>query len=515
MPPRYVTPYFMTFINTKRPQCRAATPLRGSASQQLGSFRQLPISVLRPELQDASLKMKDGTVSQPAQRSRTPSLQRPPTMAGSPAPPLQRPNHHAPPLPASTASRLRAAGLKIMAAKRFETAGMIQKTDDKAKAPAEEKPANALTRGYDESLSSAALRKVVAAQETVATQNEDLLANASTEMTAKLGEVLQKKFEEGMKNKDFFEELDRNGDGKVSKMEWRQCMRDLGITGPGSAYSVKEVDALFHEMDRDSNGELELAEVNIALKKLKVQFSTAKVKMSAALEMAEACRLRADQARNAADKVEIFESALAVYKQAVACPSAELRLGALLARRGLKPADAIAKFSRTGGAGASDSTAQTSNVIDATIFCQTMAKLFAGVTEEELKSIFEGLDSEGKGQLDTADLYGVLRSLQERKLKAAENEKKLAKAVEQVREHAIAAQDSMRLLLEQEAKQKAEKEEQEKFKQQADAEAAIRAKQEADAKAAAAAAAKEAQKAEFEARIQRRRMSMATPVMVE
>ena len=402
-----------------------------------------------------------------------------------------------------------------MAAKRFEAS---VRTDEKsnaggAKQGSDEKPA--LKSGYDETLSSAALRKVAAAQEQLAKQNEDILATATSDLTAKLGEVLQKKFEEGMKSKQFFEELDRNGDGKISKMEWRQCMRDLGMTGPGSAYGVKEVDALFYELDQDNNGELELTEVNAGLKKLKLQFISAKAKMTLATETAEACRKRAAQAQSAAERVEIFERAHADYKTAVASPSAELRLGALLARRGLKPADAIAKFSRSGATGVSESAAPTSTVIDVTTFVQTMAKLFAGVTEEELRSIFDGLDSEGKGQLDTADLYGVLRTLQERKLKAAENEKKLAKAVISVKDDAVAAQESMRLLLEEEARQKAEKEEQEKLKQQADAEAAVRAKQEAEAKAAAAAAAKEAQKAEFEARIRRRRMSTTTPIMVD
>ena len=119
-----------------------------------------------------------------------------------------------------------------MAAKRLEAGGNKQTPD--------EKPTAAVMRGYDETLNCAALRKIAAEQDAMAAENEQISGTATSELTVKLGEALQKKFEDGMKTKDFFAQLDRNGDGKISKMEWRQCLRDLGVTGAGSAFGVND-----------------------------------------------------------------------------------------------------------------------------------------------------------------------------------------------------------------------------------------------------------------------------------
>ena len=51
----------------------------------------------------------------------------------------------------------------------------------------------------------------------------------------------------GMSNKAFFDKLDRDGDGVVSKVEFRQTMRDLGLTK--EELGSKEIDALFSELD--------------------------------------------------------------------------------------------------------------------------------------------------------------------------------------------------------------------------------------------------------------------------
>jgi hypothetical protein len=48
----------------------------------------------------------------------------------------------------------------------------------------------------------------------------------------------------GMKSKEFFEIMDKNGDGKISKMEFRQAMRDLGLMGESSGYNAKDVDSV-------------------------------------------------------------------------------------------------------------------------------------------------------------------------------------------------------------------------------------------------------------------------------
>lgn len=72
----------------------------------------------------------------------------------------------------------------------------------------------------------------------------------------------------GMSTKAFFEKLDRNGDGKVDKMEFRQTMRDLNLTA--DQLGTKEIDALFAQLDVDGSGELTIQELQVALQKWKV-----------------------------------------------------------------------------------------------------------------------------------------------------------------------------------------------------------------------------------------------------
>ena len=82
-------------------------------------------------------------------------------------------------------------------------------------------------------------------------------------------------------------------------------MRDLGMTGPGSAYGVKEVDSLFIQMDKDS-GELVLAEVSQALKRSsQARISTRKM---ISQQTAQKCRERANLFHDAVVKVERLKS---------------------------------------------------------------------------------------------------------------------------------------------------------------------------------------------------------------
>jgi len=55
---------------------------------------------------------------------------------------------------------------------------------------------------------------------------------------------------------DLFREWDSNGDGQVSKMEFRKVMPLLGYHVP-----VKAIDDLFMSFDRDGSGEISYAEL--------------------------------------------------------------------------------------------------------------------------------------------------------------------------------------------------------------------------------------------------------------
>ena len=108
--------------------------------------------------------------------------------------------------------RWRAAVMRTMAAKKQAEAAKQKGAHDKSKAGAAMKqagdekqgPAAALMRGYDKMLSSEILKQNAAESEAVAKQNEDILENGTSDLTAKLGEILEQKFEEGNEEQGLF-----------------------------------------------------------------------------------------------------------------------------------------------------------------------------------------------------------------------------------------------------------------------------------------------------------------------
>jgi len=61
---------------------------------------------------------------------------------------------------------------------------------------------------------------------------------------------------------DLFREWDTNGDGEISKKEFRKAMVSLGLEVP-----VKDVDALFDKWDGDGGGCIQYKELNRILRK--------------------------------------------------------------------------------------------------------------------------------------------------------------------------------------------------------------------------------------------------------
>jgi len=74
---------------------------------------------------------------------------------------------------------------------------------------------------------------------------------------------------------DLFREWDANGDGEVSKKEFRKAMPAIGLD-----VSVQEVDALFDSWDRDGGGALNLKELSKVLKSPPPPLATALPKSS-------------------------------------------------------------------------------------------------------------------------------------------------------------------------------------------------------------------------------------------
>lgn len=238
-------------------------------------------------------------------------------------------------------------------------------------------------------LSFTALKAIADTFDALAQEYEEKSGSLCT-LESNLGEVLEKKVNEGMKNKDFFEKMDKNGDGKISKMEFRQAMRDLGFLGDKSSYNAKDVDELFGALDKDSGGDLDMQELSSALKGLRLRAKESQGLLEEAKEKATYWRERAQGTREAAEKVELWEQAAKELVEFRANPSPESKVGTLIVKRGLKPADVVSALTSDEG-----ESKKKSKDIDEETFAVGIIGLGVDATREELGAIFQRLDADG------------------------------------------------------------------------------------------------------------------------
>ena len=99
-----------------------------------------------------------------------------------------------------------------------------------------------------------ALRKGVSKQKSMLNVNLDEDGDVKEQLKQHL-------FKEAVRIIDLFREWDEDGDGTVSKKEFRKAMPMLGLDVP-----KVEIDALFDEWDPDGSGNLSLKELNSVLK---------------------------------------------------------------------------------------------------------------------------------------------------------------------------------------------------------------------------------------------------------
>jgi hypothetical protein len=221
---------------------------------------------------------------------------------------------------------------------------------------------------------------------------------------------------------------------------------------------------------------LDMSELSKALKELRLRAQSVSEQEVVAKEKAEYWRGRAESTREAAGKVEEWEAAVLQLQEVRANPTPESKLGALIMKRGLKPADILTAL-------APDSKRQAD--INEETFSIGIIGLGVECTREELGLVFGRLDADGGGTLDYEELKEAIKDLSEAKNVAVAHEKALAKKVVGFERDAKEAQmaikqqlleDEKKKAAEAEAKAKAEEEE----KQAAEAvEAAAKAREEA------------------------------------
>ena len=277
-------------------------------------------------------------------------------------------------------------------------------------------------------------------------------------------------------------------------MEFRQNVRKLI-----DKQDVKEVDKLFEELDLDNSGELDLAEIKAALKKLQESARVASERATGVLQRAQITRQRAEQMQSIADLTKSAEQA-SIDMTAVGRKSVGAQLGSILIKKGLKVGEIVTKW---GGA---------KGCITKQDFRHEVNGLGLSAAASDVDALFDSLDDDGGGTLDLAEVRTALKTLADECEQVKSAIKSLTQKSSELTKAARAAQSDFRRMKEEDQRAKEELARQEEAKAQAKAAAAAEAKAIKEAAAAEKKAAQEKEKAEFEAKIALKRQQSANRV---
>jgi Ca2+-binding EF-hand superfamily protein len=327
---------------------------------------------------------------------------------------------------------------------------------------------------------------------------EEAMKEASeiSSLHASVGEAFGQMIDDGKKAKAIFDEMDKNHDGHISKMEFRQALRGLGLMN--KEYGAHEVDALFEELDKDHGGDLDLQEVTGALKLLRAESVKQNERKAKSKVTAEKWQARAEHTKSMAAVVVTWEQAQVKLATLKETPSTASRFGALLMKKNLKPADVFTKWDLNGDGS-----------IDRDEFKKDISGLGFESTDEEAGELFEQWDKDGDGTISYEEMRIGIKSMHEAQVNAVAEVKQLTKQLTQLEKEARAAQMEVQEAMNAEDRERAAEEEAAKAAAEAEAarkaeaeEARRRAKEEKERKA-------REEKEAFDAKIQARRHAQA------
>ena len=141
---------------------------------------------------------------------------------------------------------------------------------------------------------------------------------------------------------DLLRSWDKNKDGTLQKMEFRQAVR----TSLKLHATNQDIDALFDQFDVDGSGNLEIQELKPCLKALQETAESAEAEKEHFAEQEAAHRQIANDAREAADAmdaIETEEKRLATLRTDEGAPL-PIRMAFMMAKRGKKPEEIATRW---------------------------------------------------------------------------------------------------------------------------------------------------------------------------
>lgn len=289
----------------------------------------------------------------------------------------------------------------------------------------------------------------------------------------------------------------RGGTGSISLMQFRQQVRKWV-----EHTNVREIDALFAELDADGDGALDVDELKAAMQRLLRDAKAADTAKEAARARVAVLDERMGSVNKALDLTRAAETADAELARVRDNPILNARLGHLLMIRRIKIADVVATWEATKGE------------VNAAQFRRNVRTLGLDATDGDIDDLFSSLDSDDGGTLDLEELRLALSQLQEAGVAAEKEMARLTKACGELWRTAKAAQSELK------HQRKVDEAADQQMREAAAEEARMRAKAEEETRLKKVEAAAEAkkrkleQKAAFEAKIKERRASLVSHVTV-
>ena len=217
--------------------------------------------------------------------------------------------------------------------------------------------------------------------------------------------------------KKILKDWDKRGKGEFAKAEFRLNLREFGLNA-----SSADADSLFDSWDEDKGGVLDLKELRSALIRVRAEAAKWRDTPDPELERAKDLRRRAEMAMDAAktakraDELEAELDDLTTKLDS----KADVRLGALLVRRCIKPSTVVMQWSTSRG----DHAGELSKVE----FRKAVQQLGLDskgphpTTSEDIDAVFDTFDADHGGYLDMEEAKAMLSSL-EKAAEEAEHER--------------------------------------------------------------------------------------------
>ena len=98
-------------------------------------------------------------------------------------------------------------------------------------------------------------------------EEEEAKLAEGVSLPAMIGQVLTKK---NIKLDQLVREWDVMGSGEITLVEFRKSLRDKKLALPKELLDLSTIDELFHQLDEDHGGSLDLKEMRVALKTFQV-----------------------------------------------------------------------------------------------------------------------------------------------------------------------------------------------------------------------------------------------------